>query len=47
MGIMVYAVLWVMQDLYHQPYEDGKAYSDSMKPYSYEASKIETLNRAL
>ena len=21
MGIMVYALLWVMQDLYHQPYE--------------------------
>ena len=20
MGIMVYSVLWVMQDLYHQPY---------------------------
>ena len=23
MGIMVYAVLWVMQDLHHQQYDDG------------------------
>ena len=21
MGVMVYSLLWVMQDLYHQPYE--------------------------
>ena len=21
MGIMVYSLLWVLQDLYHQPYE--------------------------
>ena len=21
MGIMVYSLLWVMQDLYHQPYD--------------------------
>ena len=23
MGIMVYSLLWVMQDLYHQPYHLG------------------------
>ena len=23
MGIMVYSLLWVMQDLYHQPYENS------------------------
>ena len=24
MGIMVYSLFWVMQDLYHQPYPDHK-----------------------
>ena len=40
MGILVYSLLWVMQDLYHQPLEQG--FGDSLyflydipsKPYS-------------
>ena len=24
MGIMVYSLSWVMQELYHQPYEHGR-----------------------
>ena len=26
MGIMVYSLLWVMQDLFHQPYGLGMAF---------------------
>ena len=26
MGIMVYSLLWVMQDLYHQPYVGERLY---------------------
>ena len=27
MGIMVYSLLWVMQDLYHQPYWEEPSFS--------------------
>ena len=32
MGIMVYSVLWVMQDLYHQPYGSGPLKLSSALP---------------
>ena len=30
MGIMVYSLLWVMQDSYHQPYGSGLGFAGSV-----------------
>ena len=49
MGIMVYSLLWVMQDLYHQPYCTSVVSivvpcfrAESIFFSSYKASKTET-----
>ena len=35
MGITVYPSLWVMQDLYHQPFPNPKPYTLSPKPEAF------------
>ena len=49
MGIMLYSLLWVMQDLYHQPYvicfgvDSLHGFAGLYKPYGHEARTTATL----
>ena len=41
MGIMVYSLLWVMQEFYHQPHDlELRSYSDPVPKFSARARAL-------